>query len=148
MIGSVSKQRWLGITVLVVTFLAGGVVGAAVRELTAEAGPVVAADRTARSDDDDRERRERRRFPYAVLGVEGEQRARIEAALEQGRDNMAALWNEYEPRMKAVVDSTRATVDSLLTPEQRQKYAEYRERRRQRQQQHDERSDTTNGRDR
>jgi Spy/CpxP family protein refolding chaperone len=141
MIGPGAKQRWLGITVLVTTFLAGGVAGAAVRQVTAssEAAKVKA---TAASDDDDRNRRERRRFPYDELGVGEEQRAQIEAALEQGRDNMAALWHEYEPRMDSVVDSTRARIDALLTPEQRQKYADYRQRRRQHQRDQESRPDS------
>lgn len=124
-----TKQRWVGIAVLAVTFLAGGVAGMAVRELTADPAP--RADRAgteARRDDGNSSNR--RRFPYEVLGIEGEQRAQIEAVFERRRTEMSALWHDYQPRMDAVVDSTRAEVHRLLTPEQQEKYDEYRKQRR------------------
>ena len=119
------KQRWVGVVVLVMTFLAGGVAGAAMRQVVAEREPV----RAQQGRDDGRGDRHRK-FPYEQLGVTGEQRTRIEAVFERHRAQMDALWKEYEPRFDQVVDSTRAGINSVLTVEQREKFEEYRARRR------------------
>jgi Spy/CpxP family protein refolding chaperone len=125
-----SRQRWVGVAVLAATFLAGGIAGAAVRASTANPTPAVNAQR---GEDQQRDENNRRRFPYEHLGIEGEQRAQLEALFERRRDELSALWHEYEPRMDAVVDSTRAEMHRLLTPEQIQAYDEYRKQRKQRQ---------------
>ncbi|HEX6323492.1 MAG TPA: hypothetical protein VFZ36_07190 [Vicinamibacterales bacterium] len=138
MIPRTNRQRLIGLAVLVVTFLAGGVAGAAIREVTADPTPA----REARSDGRDSERRGERRFPFEYLGIEGEQRAQIEALFDRNQAATSAVWQEYKPRFDAIVDSTRAELNRLLTPEQREKFTEYRKRRRERQ---SESSDSTRG---
>jgi Spy/CpxP family protein refolding chaperone len=119
------KQRWVGVVVLVLTFMAGGIAGAAMRSVVAEREPE-RADQTRDGDRQDRHRK----FPYELLGVSDEQRTQIEAVFEQHRAQMDALWREYQPRFDQVVDSTRAGVNAVLTVEQRQKFEELRARRR------------------
>lgn len=133
-----AKQRWVGVAVLAVTFLAGGVAGMAVRELIADPAPRV--DTQSGNDDRRTDNNRRSRFPYDLLGIEGEQRAQLEALFERRRDEMSALWHEYEPRMDAVVDSARAEMNRLLTPEQKAAYDEYRKERRRQQNEGDEQS--------
>lgn len=132
------RQRLIGLAVLAVTFIAGGVAGAAVRELTADDPPAV---QRVRSDDDRDNDRNRRRFPYEYLEVTPEQRTQLEAVFEHNREAMSAVWSEYKPRYEAVVDSTRAAVNRVLTPEQRQKFEEYRDRKNQNRRESSERSD-------
>lgn len=130
MIPRTNRQRLIGLTVLLVTFLAGGFAGAAIREVTADPPPA----REDRQDARDSERRGNdRRFPFDHLGIEGEQRAQIEALFERNHEATSAVWQEYKPRFDAIVDSTRAELNRMLTPEQREKFAEYRKRRRERQ---------------
>ncbi len=122
----IARQRWVGLVVLALTFVAGGIAGYAIRQVTAVEKPTATRDSGENRDND----RRSRRFPYELLNVGPEQRAQIEAVFERRRAEMAAVWGEYEPRMDAIVDSTRAEVDQLLTPEQRQAYEEYRKKRR------------------
>jgi Spy/CpxP family protein refolding chaperone len=124
MIGRSGKQRWIGLAVLAVTFLAGGIAGAAVREVTADDPP-------PQQHSGDREGGRRHGFPYDALGVTAEQRPEIEAILERGRQEMDAVWREYKPVMDAIVDSTRAEVNQVLTADQKQKYESMRAKRRQ-----------------
>lgn len=127
MIPRTNRQRLVGLTVLVLTFLAGGFAGAAFRELTASPAPAQEARRESRDGD---RRDNDRRFPFDHLGIEGEQRTQIEALFERNHEATSAVWHEYKPRFDAIVDSTRAELNRLLTPEQRQTYEEYRKRRR------------------
>ena len=124
MIGRSGKQRWIGLAVLVVTFLAGGTAGFAVREVTADDPP-------PQPHSGDRESGRRRGFPYEALSVTAQQRPVIESVLERRKQEMDKVWREYEPRMDAIVDSTRTEINQVLTSEQRQKFEELRAKRRQ-----------------
>ena len=142
MIPRTNKQRLVGLSVLAVTFLGGGLAGAAIREVTAD--PPSASE--GRQEGRDSERRDNdRRFPFEYLEIEGEQRARIEALFERNHEATSAVWHEYKPRFDAIVDSTRAELNRMLTPEQREKFSEYRKRRRE---QRSERPDSSRGEER
>lgn len=143
MIPRTNKQRLVGLVVLVVTFLAGGFAGAAVREVTADPAPARQAGEEGR--DGDSRRDNDRRFPFEHLGIEGEQRAEIEALFERNQEAQSAVWHEYKPRFEAIVDSTRAELNRLLTPEQREKFSEYRKRRREQRSEH---ADSSRGQER
>jgi Spy/CpxP family protein refolding chaperone len=134
MIGRSGKQRWIGLAVLAVTFLAGGIAGAAVRE-------VMADDPPQQQRSGEREGGRRRGFPYDALSVTAEQRPVIEAVLERRRLEMDSVWREYEPRMDAIVDSTRTEINQVLTAEQQQKFEELRAKRRQMNKEHDSEKD-------
>jgi len=124
MIARSGKQRWIGLGVLAMTFLAGGIAGAAIREVTADDPP-------PQQHGGDRESGRRRGFPYEALGVTAEQRPVIESVLERRRQEMDSVWRETEPIMDAIVDSTRAEINQVLTAEQKQKFEEIRAKRRQ-----------------
>lgn len=134
MIPRTNKQRLVGLIVLVVTFLAGGFTGAAVRELTADPAPVRQDQADGR--DGDSRRDNERRFPFDYLGIEGEQRAEIEALFERNQEAQSAVWHEYKPRFEEIVDSTRAELNRMLTPEQREKFSDYRKRRHEQRSEH------------
>lgn len=56
------------------------------------------------------------------LGVTNEQRARIDPILEETRERMSDVYARYRPEWEAVVDSARAKIEAVLTPEQVEEY--------------------------
>ena len=122
---SAKSSRWIAVAVMTATFLAGIMVGYAVPRLVGqESEPAPRADRRG-----DGERRGRHSI-FDELDLTAEQQAKRDSILEQGRRKMDAFWKEHGPEMRAVADSTRAQIDRILTPEQRQRVQEWREQRR------------------
>ena len=101
-----SRMRRRGVVVLAVMFLAGGAAGAAVDHLYHQR-----ARQALRSRGPFREFRE--------LGLSKAQCAAIDSVFERGRPRIAQAFQAAEPRMRATMDSVRAEVRELLTPEQR-----------------------------
>ena len=56
------------------------------------------------------------------LGVTNEQRAEIDPILEDTRERLAEVYARFRPEWKAVVDSARARIESVLTVEQVEEY--------------------------
>jgi Spy/CpxP family protein refolding chaperone len=112
-----ARSRWIALAVLSATFLAGAMAGAATLR-------VLAGDDRA-----EQPRRERPNGPrtgpgdrpsiFDDLGLTAAQQAGMDSIMEKRRREMRASF-----------DSARAEIDRLLTPEQRQKMQEFRERRR------------------
>jgi Spy/CpxP family protein refolding chaperone len=129
--GPGQKLRAIGAAMLVATFVAGGVVGAAVQQ-------TVLADETPRQQpaergrDGDRRTAPQRRDPYEGLGVTAEQRAAIDSVVARGRLEVDAFNKQYGPILEAIRDSTRDAIDRIFTPEQRAELERRRELRRQR----------------
>jgi Spy/CpxP family protein refolding chaperone len=122
------KARLLGFALLVATFAIGAFAGAATdRVLTARA-PAQAAREEGRERSRDRDRIS----TLEQLELTPEQRVRIDSVLERGRRKTQAFWDQHGPTLRAIVDSTRAEIRGLLTPEQRAEYdrlrAEHRRR--------------------
>jgi hypothetical protein len=44
----------------------------------------------------------------------------VDAIMERRRGEVESFWNEHGPQLRAVMDSARADVRELLTPEQRE----------------------------
>jgi hypothetical protein len=135
--GPSSRLRLVGVGLLVATFAAGGIVGAALRQtVLADPTPPRAAERERGTD---RQQQRPRRDPYAGLGVTPEQRAQIDTVVMKGRTQVDAFWKQYGPVLEAIRDTTRAGIDRILTAEQRaemdRRRQERREQERQRQQQ-------------
>lgn len=106
------RTRLLGFTVIVVTFLVGGLAGAAFdRVLTAEA---------IRRDAPQGE--ERRGHIIDQVDMRPEQRAAIDVILERRSERMKAAWSEISPRLEAITDSARLEIMAVLTPRQREEY--------------------------
>lgn len=114
---------------LLLTFVAGMAAGvAADRQFGSPP-----AEATKQADEDDRRDRRGRgttieRFADE-LGLTSEQRARIDPILEDMRERMSDLFEPVRPAYRDLVDSTRARIEAVLTPEQVAAYRELLERR-------------------
>jgi Spy/CpxP family protein refolding chaperone len=64
------------------------------------------------------------------LDLEPEQRERVERLMEEQRRKAEQLMADMEPRMKALMDSTNAAIEEVLTPEQRERFREMQAERR------------------
>jgi len=124
------RMRLLAVATLVVTFMAGGLVGTAVERAR---GP----DRWAPPPE--ATRGPRRGGPDIFesgsaladrLRLTPQQRDSIERIMERDRQKADALFREMRPRLRARFDSTRVAVEAVLTPEQREEFRRYREERR------------------
>lgn len=126
---AVTKSRMLAGSVLVATFVAGAMVGGAtLRLLATDQVPEDARSGEPRRDGE----RSRRGSMFDALELTPEQRVRIDSIVEQRRFQTAEFWKEHGPQMRAIVDSTRAEIDRVLTPAQRAQAEQWRaERRRQ-----------------
>jgi hypothetical protein len=106
------RTRLIGFALIVVTFLVGGLAGAAFdRVLTAES---VRRD-VPRTD-------ERRGHIIDEVEMRPDQRAAIDVILERRSERMKAAWSEISPRLEAITDSARLEIMAILTPEQRAEY--------------------------
>jgi Spy/CpxP family protein refolding chaperone len=110
------QARWTGMVLLLITFAAGGLVGAATLH-------VVEADEVATP------QRERRPDLFERLDLTPEQQAQVDAIMERRRQEMDAFWREHGPTMRAIYDSTRMEVRAILTPEQVQLEEQFRSER-------------------
>lgn len=119
------RTRLLGVGLLVATFLAGGIGGAAVERRTSVVSVPAAAPAEVRGQgtgqDEGRQENRRTRLIDQV-DLTPEQRAVIDSILHEGRENVDAYWKQWEPGYRALVDSTRAMVRAVMTPEQLTEY--------------------------
>jgi Spy/CpxP family protein refolding chaperone len=117
-----ARVRAIGVALLLLTFAVGGLAGAAARQVvTRDVAGSAKGDGCSRDDN-----RERRLGIYEDLELTDEQRAGIERIMSERRNQIDALLEVHEPRMKAIVDSTNAEIQHLLTEEQRVEYAQLR----------------------
>jgi Spy/CpxP family protein refolding chaperone len=116
------KARLLGLALLVATFAIGAFAGVATDRLLSTRTPAHAL----RSEDRERPRDRGRVSIFEQLDLTPEQRVRIDSALERGRRKTQAFWDQYGPTLRAIVDSTRAEIRGVLTPEQRAEYDRFR----------------------
>ena len=107
------RLRFAGALLLAATFAVGGLGGYSLAQLAGR-GDAAQADQP---ECEDRERN-RARY-YESLGVSPEQKARIDEILEARKQQMDLFWAEHGPRMEQIVDSARAEIRNVLTPEQR-----------------------------
>jgi hypothetical protein len=76
---------------------------------------------------------ERQRFTDFLtreLDLTTEQRVRVDSIVGRQVTEIHAIWEQMRPRMDSVVGGARGEIERVLTPEQRTKFAELRERRR------------------
>jgi len=64
------------------------------------------------------------------LDLDPEQRERVERLMEEQRRKADQLMADMQPRMKALMDSTNAAIEEVLTPEQREQFREMQAERR------------------
>lgn len=118
---SPSRMRLAGMALLVVTFAVGMLAGTAFgRVLTArEPGSAAAAAECNRE-----------RGPHHIfdqLNLTPAQKTRIDAIMERRRAAGDSLWQTDGVRIRALVDSTRDEIRSVLTPAQAAEYDRLRE---------------------
>ncbi|HYO47706.1 MAG TPA: hypothetical protein VEY33_13565 [Gemmatimonadota bacterium] len=65
----------------------------------------------------------------AELGLDEEQSARVDSLMEIQRQKADSLLGAMEPRLKALMDSTNADIEALLSDEQRERFHEMQARR-------------------
>lgn len=114
---------------LAITFVAGLAAGVAVdRQILAGHGH--ATSKQAQED----HRRDRgvrgstiERFADQ-LGLTEEQRSKIDPILEDTRERMSELFEPVRPMYRDLVDSTRARIEAVLTPDQATEYRRLLER--------------------
>jgi Spy/CpxP family protein refolding chaperone len=107
------RVKLMGLVLLVVTFAAGALAGAAFDR-------TLVANEARRSERGEPGARERRLLDD--LQLVGAQRAQVEAILDRRRAELDAFWEEAGPRLRMIVDSARAEVRAALTAEQRAEY--------------------------
>jgi hypothetical protein len=107
-----SRRAWyVGMALLIVTFVAGALSGAAaVRVLSARDVPAA----TPRGHQDGAA------DLFERLDLTADQRGQVEEILDRRRERMTELWSEHRPRLRAVVDSARYEIRGILTPAQLQ----------------------------
>jgi Spy/CpxP family protein refolding chaperone len=70
----------------------------------------------------------RQRFDHE-LNLTPAQSARVDSIMKRRMAAFDSLRQEMQPRMRRMMDSTRAQIDSVLTPEQRTKFHDMEQRR-------------------
>lgn len=108
--------RALGLLVLAVAFAAGAIVATALDQvLHADEAPGAAS---AAQDSCD----EPRIRLLDQVELTAEQRASIDAILDRRREQTDSVWSEARPTLRVIMDTTRAEIRAVLTPEQRETY--------------------------
>lgn len=126
---STGKLRLLSLVVLLGTFFAGSLAGAAFTR-------VVNADQAVQSQPEkkaEQPEKKKRRSIFDELGLTPQQDSQIHAIMKQTEPKTDSMWREFRPRIRAVIDSAHAEIDNVLKPEQRQQLQQWRQERRERQ---------------
>lgn len=112
------RARLIGTGLLIVVFVAGALAGAAgERVLRADDAPRAGQSRDMRGGPGPRRLILDEAFADK-LGLTPEQRSQIKLILDMRDVHAKHVWNEVEPRLKAVGDTTRAEIAKVLSPQQ------------------------------
>ena len=63
---------------------------------------------------------------HDYLGLDQDQRQRIDSILEEGRGDVRKLRMESRPKIQAIEENTQARIREVLTPSQVVRYEEFR----------------------
>ncbi|HEX6371800.1 MAG TPA: hypothetical protein VF006_22955 [Longimicrobium sp.] len=111
-----SRMRMAGMALLAVTFAVGMLAGTAFGRVLSAREPNA---RTAAAEC------EQKRGPHHIfdeLELTPEQRTRIDGIMARRRERTDSLWKTDGTRIRAAVDSTRAEIRAVLTPDQAVEY--------------------------
>jgi Spy/CpxP family protein refolding chaperone len=115
------RTRLTGMALLTVTFAAGMLAGTATnRVLSAREPDARAAAECPQGE----------RGPHSIideLELDPAQRVRVDSIMARRRQRTDALWQQDGQRIRAVVDSARAEIRTVLTPAQATEYDRLRE---------------------
>lgn len=111
-----SRVKWIAGLVVVAAFVSGIIVGMAADRFLMIRGrrdhlPARATSMMV-------ERLDRR------LDLTDDQRTRIEQILRHRHARINAMWSDVRPRVRGEVEATNTEIDAVLTPEQRERFAE------------------------
>lgn len=118
------NARLIGTALLVITFVAGALAGAAViRVLSAESKTETAVRKHSGSSSiKGSSRRLLLDSAFAKeIGLTADQRAQIVASLDRRDAEAKALWHGFEPQLKAIGHEVHSEIAKILTAEQQQK---------------------------
>lgn len=115
------NARLLGTAVLVMTFIAGALAGAAaIRVVSAEKVPATRERTTSPMRGGPRRLLLDEQFTKE-LGLTADQRTRIKTILDRRDAEAKAMWQTFEPRLKAFGQQVHDDIATVLTAEQQQK---------------------------
>lgn len=112
----IKASRGRAAVLLLLTFAAGLAVGLAGERYALHRAVEEAAARP------ERDRRTTIERFATELGITHEQQARIDPILVETREQMSAVFDRVRPEWEGVVDSARARIEAILSPEQVEKY--------------------------
>ncbi len=122
------RARMVGFAMLLVTFVVGAFSGAAFERTLGAREPARPAARCST------EPGPFHATPGSLIidhvDISAEQRQKINVILEKHRKQADALWQAQRPTLRAIVDTTREEIRTLLTSGQRAQYDKLREARR------------------
>jgi hypothetical protein len=110
------RSRLLGSLVVALAFVAGVATGIAFERRPRQGLNVTLTATTTNQMPRELER----------LGLSATQQGEIRTILTRGRDRVLTVVHDFDPRMRAAMDSTNAEIDSVLTAAQRASLAAYR----------------------
>jgi Spy/CpxP family protein refolding chaperone len=111
-----SRMRMAGMALLAVTFVVGMLAGTAFGRVLSAREPDPAASAAEC---------EQKRGPHHIfdeLDLTPQQRTRIDGIMARRRERTDSLWKTDGTRIRAAVDSTRAEIRAVLTPQQAVEY--------------------------
>ena len=110
------RSRLLGSLVVVLAFVAGMATGMAIRPRSREGMTVTISAKATNA------------IPRELesLGLTEAQRVELREILTRGRDRVLSVVRDFDPRMKAAMDTTEIEIGSVLTETQRAALAAYR----------------------
>ena len=110
------RARLLGSLVVVVAFVAGVFTGMALRKRPGEGVNVMVTAKATNAMPRELEQ----------LDLTDSQEVVIRQILTRGRDRVLGVVHDFEPRMRAAMDTTNLEIDAVLTEAQRAALAAYR----------------------
>jgi len=114
--------RGIAALVLAATFVLGLAGGAVVEELLEETARP-ARSHTEEIDWEDKAKdHDAEEALLAGLSLSAEQRAGVKRILERREDRLEVYWRRRLPEIQSLIDSTRAEIRTLLTPDQQAVY--------------------------
>ncbi|MFN8651658.1 MAG: hypothetical protein U0133_07130 [Gemmatimonadales bacterium] len=115
-----ARSRRTAVLLMFLVVLGGGIAGIAIDRLVLLPWHFSGRMGPGRGAPEGMERRGRDRFARE-LGLSDSQRVRIDSLLERQMTELRAVRGEVQPRLDSILAQTRRSIDSILTPEQREK---------------------------
>ncbi|MEX1182692.1 MAG: hypothetical protein WEF86_05620 [Gemmatimonadota bacterium] len=119
MMVTAKRARLTGMVLLVMMFVVGALAGAATMR-------VVEGDEVQQQED----RASRGPDLFETLQLTPDQQVKVDAIMERRHGEMDAFWKEHGPVLRAITDSARSEIRSVLTAEQRETEERFRAERR------------------